>query len=93
MYIPGITTAGSVPTGGGGKPVPEGEVNFMRQMRERELRKEEAAKVVARTMQEMREMIASAASNPTDSTDEDSTAMKLVDANALMKKLEEFMVQ
>ncbi|KAL3770908.1 hypothetical protein ACHAWU_003217 [Discostella pseudostelligera] len=93
MYIPGITTAGSVPTGGGGKPVPEGEVNFMRQMRERELRKEEAAKVVARTMQEMREMIAAAASTPTDSTDEDSTAMKLVDANALMKKLEEFMVQ
>ncbi|KAL7439170.1 hypothetical protein ACHAXH_009057 [Discostella pseudostelligera] len=93
MHIPGITSVGSVPTGGGGKPVPEGEVNFMRQMRERELRKEEAAKVVARTMQEMREMIASAASNPTDSTDEDSTAMKLVDANALMKKLEELMVK
>lgn len=91
MYIPGIVASEN---GRGGKSALVEDNNFMRQMRERELRKEEKARVVERAMQEMREMIATAdADITTDKADADPTGVTLVDANALMKKLEELMVE
>jgi hypothetical protein len=92
MYIPGISVTGNGGGGGGGNAAVKGEDNFMRQLRERELRREENARVVARTMQEMRDVIASAASS-TAHTDAESTETTIVDANALMKRLEELMVE
>ncbi len=83
VYVPGITTMKDV----------IGEDNGLRQMRERELRKEESARVAAQTMRELKEMINTVATTATSTNEEDMTeTTTMVDAQVLMKKLEELMV-
>jgi len=75
LFSPGLTTTG----GGGGTKVVEGEDNGLRQMRERELRKE-ASSDATKKMRDFKEMIA---------TKKDGNGK--VDAHEMMKMLEKLM--
>mmetsp|Transcript_9332 Transcript_9332/g.15041 ORF Transcript_9332/g.15041 Transcript_9332/m.15041 type:complete len:122 (+) Transcript_9332:1-366(+) len=79
LFSPGLTTTGGVGGGGDRTKVVEGEDNALRQMRERELRKE-ASNDATRKMRDFKKMIA---------TKKDGNGK--VDAYEMMKMLEKLM--